>query len=476
MPALAIRSPRSLTLPGLWLATITLLAACGGGGGGSTGPSPDPAVPVASLALSADSIDVPLRASSTLTATPRDAAGQPLTGRTITWQSASPTIASVSSAGVVTMLRPGTATITATAEGRSASARVRGTVANLTAMVDSIRAATGVPAVGAAIVSVDGIIGMGVAGNRRISGGSPVTTADRWHLGSNTKALTAMLAGMAVDAGVLSWDRTIAQAFPDLAAVTRAEYRAVTLRELLAHVSGLVNTTAGLTTSTDLPAARTAWMNFTLQQAPSTARGQYFYSNNGFGAAGAIVERAWGGSYGSLMASRLFQPLGVVGAEWGPTTGVGGQDQPVGHSRVGNAWVVCEACDNRPGLSSAGTMHAPLAGWARIIQELMLADQGRSTLLTQATARTLTANAVPAGGGASYGLGWGVATGGGERIVGHDGSNTTNHSRATVYLDSGVAYLVVTNAADIGAGANSISNGTLGALTNRLTAYYTSGR
>jgi CubicO group peptidase (beta-lactamase class C family) len=433
-------------------------------------------VAVATVALSADSIDVALRATGTLTATPRDAAGQAVTGRTITWTSSEPAIASVSPTGVVSMLRPGSVTITATVDGRAATARVRGTVANLSAMVDSIRLATGVPAVGAAIVTVDGIIGIGVAGNRRAVGGLPVTINDKWHLGSNTKAITAMLAGMAVDAGVLSWDRTIAQAFPDLAAVTRPEYRPVTLRDLLSHVGGLVNTTTGLTASTNLPAARTAWMNFTLQQAASSARGQYNYSNNGFGAAGAIIERAWGGTFENLMSTRLLQPLGVVGAGWGPTTGVGGTDQPVGHSRAGSAWVVCEACDNAPGLSAAGTMHAPLAAWARIIQELLRADQGRSTLLTQPTARVLTTNAVPAGGGASYALGWGVATVSGERFVGHDGSNTLNHSRASLYLDSGLAFLVVTNAADLNAGTASVSGGTLGTLTTRINSYYNPGR
>ena len=119
-------------------------------------------------------------------------------------------------------------------------------------------------------------------------------------------------------------------------------------------------------------------------------------------------------------------------------------------------------------------MHVPLTGWARITQELLLADQGRSALLTQATARVLTTNAVPAGGGNTYAMGWVVGSSTpGARWVGHDGNNTVNHARATVYLDAGVAYLIVTNASDISGG---VSGAALTAMQTRLITFWNTGR
>jgi hypothetical protein len=59
-----------------------------------------------------------------LTATPKDASGQPLTGRTITWGSDAPLVATVSLAGLVTGVATGSATITATSEGKSGTASV----------------------------------------------------------------------------------------------------------------------------------------------------------------------------------------------------------------------------------------------------------------------------------------------------------------------------------------------------------------
>lgn len=47
--------------------------------------------------------------------------GQELTGRTITWSSSNEAVLRVSQAGVVTGVGPGSATITATVEARSAT-------------------------------------------------------------------------------------------------------------------------------------------------------------------------------------------------------------------------------------------------------------------------------------------------------------------------------------------------------------------
>lgn len=79
-------------------------------------------------------------------------------------------------------------------------------------------------------------------------------------------------------------------------------------------------------------------------------------------------------------------------------------------------------------------------------------------------------------GRASSPLGWGVATGFSERFVGHDGSTTTKYARASLSLHTGLAFVVVANAADLNAGATSVSGGTLGALTRPINSYDNTGR
>ena len=77
-------------------------------------------VAVASVVVAPSSSNLTVGQSTTLTATPKDAAGNPLLGRTITWASSQPAVATVSATGVVTAVAAGSANITAASEGKSA--------------------------------------------------------------------------------------------------------------------------------------------------------------------------------------------------------------------------------------------------------------------------------------------------------------------------------------------------------------------
>ncbi len=81
-------------------------------------------VAVASVAVSPTTATIVVGGTAQLTAIPKDAAGNPLTGRTVTWASNNVAVATVSAGGLVTGKVAGTATITATSEGQSGSAAV----------------------------------------------------------------------------------------------------------------------------------------------------------------------------------------------------------------------------------------------------------------------------------------------------------------------------------------------------------------
>jgi len=85
--------------------------------------------PVAAVTVSPAAPTVQVGQTAQLTATPRDASGNPLTGRVITWQSSNGAVASVNGSGLVTAVATGAATITATSEGQSGTAVV--TVSNV---------------------------------------------------------------------------------------------------------------------------------------------------------------------------------------------------------------------------------------------------------------------------------------------------------------------------------------------------------
>ena len=66
-----------------------------------------------------------------------------------------------------------------------------------------------------------------------------VSVDDRFHLGSDTKAMTALLAAMLVEEGRLRWDSTVGAVFPETAERMDPGLATVTLTELLSHTSGV---------------------------------------------------------------------------------------------------------------------------------------------------------------------------------------------------------------------------------------------
>ncbi|AHG91641.1 Ig domain protein group 2 domain protein [Gemmatirosa kalamazoonensis] len=103
--------------------TVTISATSGGVTGSATltVTAPPPA-PVASIAVSLGSTSLTVGSATSATATLRDAAGNVLTGRPLTWASSDPTVATVSPSGGVIAVGVGSATISATSGGVTGSA------------------------------------------------------------------------------------------------------------------------------------------------------------------------------------------------------------------------------------------------------------------------------------------------------------------------------------------------------------------
>jgi len=79
-------------------------------------------VPVASVAVSPASPSIAVGQTVQLAAVTQEAAGNVLTGRTVTWTTSNSSVASVSASGLLTGVTIGTATITATSEGVASTA------------------------------------------------------------------------------------------------------------------------------------------------------------------------------------------------------------------------------------------------------------------------------------------------------------------------------------------------------------------
>src|SRR5215211_7701464 len=98
------------------VAVVMLIVACTGDS--ASGPTSPPLATVASVKLSRDTATVVPQGTVQITATALDARGQTL-DRSVSWTSSDETKARVTN-GVITGVAPGSATITASSEGKTA--------------------------------------------------------------------------------------------------------------------------------------------------------------------------------------------------------------------------------------------------------------------------------------------------------------------------------------------------------------------
>lgn len=340
-------------------------------------------------------------------------------------------------------------------------------------LLDSLREAYDFPALAGAIVSDDSVLAADAVGSRRYGGPADVTASDLFHLGSDTKAFTAVLLGVLVDEGKVSWTSTLASVFPEDEAAMRTEYRDVTLRDLLTHSAGLVRDLDIHFRTTTPRQQRAEVVAWAVTQPPAAQRGQFLYSNVGYIIAGAVAEKVTGDDYDDLLQTLVLRPLGITSAGLGPMGTVGREDEPLQHTNSHAPVEPTPDADNPPVMDPAGRLHMSIGDWARFVRwALIAAEAGPQTLVSPATAAMLTTSAVPDGAGGYYAMGWEVSDNelAGGLALSHAGSNGLNY--AVAWLAPGRHFAVI-SATNQGPG---VAANPLNPVATRLIHYYLDAR
>ena len=327
------------------------------------------------------------------------------------------------------------------------------------------------PALAAAVVKEGRIVAAGAVGTRRADADIPVTINDRIHLGSDTKAMTALLAAMAVEQGLMRWDSTPGQVFPELTGQMDPGFRDITLEKILSHTSGLPGDSEKLIDAIliaqvqegNLDELRYGLISQICKEPLAYKPGAKFqYSNLGYILAGAMIERGFGSTWEELVSQRVFDPLELTSAGLGPQSSLGRTDAPLGHVMVDGKLKPLLAGpfgDVPVLLGPAGIAHMSILDFARWAG--WNAGQGRRgpALVSADTLKKMHTPVIhmptskepvpgrPSGGG--YGLGWGQlqVSWAPEPLIYHGGSNTKN--LAHIWLDPkrDLAIVTATNVA-----------------------------
>jgi CubicO group peptidase (beta-lactamase class C family) len=341
--------------------------------------------------------------------------------------------------------------------------------------LDSVRVAYRLPALLAAIIE-PGRIRYVYGGVRRLGQPDSVTLTDYFHLASETKAVTSLLAGKLVEQGKLRWDSKLLDVVPGLRAQALPAYANVTLDELLSHRAGIAPFTAGAeyeglpAFSGDVSARRRQFAACVLSRPPvAPAPGQpYLYSNAGSVLAALMLAQASGRPWEALVA-RAFGQLRLRYVLGFPNRH--GARQPWGHWRAAPTDSTLTPLGPthpyqlRDYMAPAGDLAMPLPDYARLVQLHLRGLLGQRNYVAPATYQLLHF------GKPAYAYGWGVTTlaGTGAPVSLHDGSAGTFFCHTILYPSQQVAIVVLCNAGGEPARLASL------ALRQRLKRLYLQG-
>jgi CubicO group peptidase (beta-lactamase class C family) len=301
------------------------------------------------------------------------------------------------------------------------------------------------PAMAAGLIGTAGLEWSGAVGLRRAQHPDTVDLDDLWHLGSNTKAMTAALWIRLIEQGRAVRDMTLEQAFPDL--TVDAALARLTVEDLLRHKAGLLD--AGL-----LPLPIVAWADtrpvteqraaiarMALAKAPNGRPGRFSYANINYVLAGAAIERITGQSWEAAMEEEIFSPLGIRTAGFGaPQLNARGGANAWGHEGSARAYSSIDptamGSDNPAMLGPAGTVHMSVSDYGQFLQAMT--GRGPSGWISGDGLSRL----VSAADGDSYALGWITQPDG---VVAHEGSNTLWHVITLMQPQTGRVVFVASN-------------------------------
>jgi D-alanyl-D-alanine carboxypeptidase len=333
---------------------------------------------------------------------------------------------------------------------------------DLTGLLEPLRVKAKLPALGAIVVKDGRVAAAGMTGVRKAGGEVPAELDDTFHLGSNTKAMTALLAARLVEQGTLSWQTTVGEVLRATNPGMHEGWDKVTLLQLLRNRGGFAKDVPPLLWRSlwregeDPVEQRARLVAGVTVLAPIAAPGEKFeYSNTGFAVAGAMMETRTKTPWEELMRVHVFAPLKMESAGFGaPAAGEDGDAprQPWGHTPNGKPVGPGPRADNPAAIAPAGRAHMNLRDWTKYITLHLRGDArnpAREAALVSAEAFDLLHE--PAG---EYACGWGVARRAwakGDRdgdtgvTLTHAGSNTMWYSVVWMVPEKDFAVLVVTN-------------------------------
>ena len=163
------------------------------------------------------------------------------------------------------------------------------------------------PGIGIAVVSGDQLVFAKGYGYRDYGKKLPFTPRTLFQIASNSKLFTAVSAGMLVEEGKLTWDKPIKESVPSIRFYDENLNARVTLRDMLAHRTGITRHDTIWYKSEDSRALLFQKLQYMEPKEPM--RQLFLYNNMMYAAVGQIIELKSGQPWEEFVRQRIFSPL-----------------------------------------------------------------------------------------------------------------------------------------------------------------------
>ncbi len=305
-----------------------------------------------------------------------------------------------------------------------------------------------VPGMAIAVVKDDEVVlthGFGVAS---VEEEAPVTPETIFAIGSSTKAFTATLVGMLVDEGKMDWDDPVTEYLPyfQMNVESSGASAEITLRDALSHRTGFTRMSL-LFASGEIPREEVL-MDATKAKPYVPFREGFHYSNVMYMSAGVAAGKAAGTDWDTLVAERIFEPLGMSST----TTSVTQADQD---SQLASGYLWDEdlqAYEYQPmrnvdNIGPAGSINSnvlDMAQWLRL--QLNHGEYEGKPLISEESLTETWTTQIDITESVGYGMGWMIREWEGQKVVEHGGNVDGFSAEVALLPESDLGFVLLTNA------------------------------
>ena len=320
--------------------------------------------------------------------------------------------------------------------------------------IEQARQQWNIPGLAIAIVQGDSVVFAKGYGIKELGKPDRVDENTLFSIGSSGKSMTAAATAMLVDEGKMRFDDPVWTYLPDFRVADPYVSRNATIRDLLAHRTGLDNATGAWYGST-LTRAELIRQRFRFLQQEIGFRSRMLYNNLMLMTAGEAAAATAGVSFEELLHRRLFTPLGMTSTMVSIVEVRPGSNMVAPHREVNGKWMAVPH-RNTQNIGGAGGYYSNARDMAqylrfqlgngvyrgkRLVSESSMAEMRAVNIAGRAPVIISDSGTTSLG----YGLGWFLEYYRGHRSLDHGGSIDGMLTAMTLLPEDQIGVVVLTN-------------------------------